>query len=90
MLFKQLPSRCSCGYYAPTWCAMSNLAASDAVAGVKFPEAVMPTWRTSTTSSRNLCGICPVQSLFLFLDSAGSTVVASPVGRVQVLRKTSS
>ncbi len=69
---------------------MSNLAASDAVAGVKFPKAVRPTLSKSNTSSRNLCGICPVQSLFLFLDRAGSIVVASPVGNVQVLRKVSS
>ncbi len=76
--------------YAPTWWPMSNLAARDAVAGVKFSNAVKPTLRKSSTSSRNWCGICPVQSLFLFLDRAGSTVVASPVGNVQVLRKVSS
>ena len=31
----------------------SNLAARDAVAGVKFPKAVKPTLRISNTSSRN-------------------------------------
>ncbi len=75
--------------YAPTWYAISNLAASDAVAGVKFPKAVRPTLRKSITSSRNLCGTCPVQSLFFLLDRAGSMVVASPVGNIQVVRKIS-
>ena len=60
------------------------------MAGVKFPKAVKPTLRTSNTSSKNRCGICPVQSSCLFLDRAGSMVVASPVGKVHVRRKVNS
>ncbi len=87
--------RQSCGslwllYYAPTWWAIFRLAASIAVDDVKLPMAVRPTLRMSNTSFKNLSGINPVQSLLLFLDRAGSIVVASPVGMDHVFKKIAS
>ena len=64
------------------------MAATAAVAVVKLPKLVIPTLRTSRTSSKNFNGIKPVQRVFLFRDVFGSMVVASPVGRAQVLRNT--
>ena len=60
------------------------------VAGVRLPNAVSPTLRTRSTSSRNFSGTNPVQSWLLFLEVRGSEVVASPVGEAQVLRKIAS
>ncbi len=57
---------------------------------VRLPKAVKPTLRMSNTSSKNLSGISPVQSLFLFLEETGSTVVDSPVGIDHVFRKIAS
>ncbi len=53
-----------------------------------YPELVIPTFRTRRTSSKNLSRINPVQRVLLFRDVFGSTIVASPVGRAQVLRNT--
>ncbi len=76
--------------YAPTWWAIFRLATKVLVAGVRLPNAVSPTLRTRSTSSRNLSGTSPVQSWFFLLEVRGSEVVASPVGEAQVLRKTAS
>ena len=64
------------------------MAANEAVAVERLPELVIPTLRTRRTSSRNFTGINPVQRVFFFREVFGSTVVASSVGRAQVLRNT--
>ncbi len=76
--------------YAPTWWAILRLATKVLVAGVRLPNAVSPTLRTRSTSSRNLSGTNPVQSWLFLLEVRGSEVVASPIGEDQVLRKTAS
>ncbi len=54
--------------YAPTWWAIFRLATKVLVAGVRLPNAVSPTLRTRSTSSRNLSGTNPVQSWPFLLE----------------------
>ena len=76
--------------YAPTWCGSFNLTAKFTVVSSNFPCDDRPTFLTSNCSSRKSVGIFPVQSSDLFLELVGTTVVALPSAKDQVLRNTAS